>query len=58
MSLCMPYVTVGLDQISSVVQTNAATAEESAASSEELSSQATMLENLMSEFRLSDTYTV
>lgn len=51
-------VTVGLDQISSVVQTNAATAEESAASSEELSSQATMLENLMSEFRLSDEYTV
>ena len=36
----------------------AATAEESAASSEELSSQATMLENLMSEFRLSDAYTV
>ena len=51
-------VTVGLDQISSIVQTNAATAEENAASSEELSSQATMLENLMSAFRLSDAYTV
>ena len=51
-------VTLGLDQISSVVQTNAATAEEGAASSEELSSQATMLENLMGEFKLSDAYAV
>ena len=45
-------ITLGLDQISSVVQTNAATAEESAASSEELSGQASMLENLMSQFKL------
>lgn len=45
-------VTVGLDQISSVVQTNSATAEESAAASEELSRQASMLKNLVAEFRL------
>lgn len=45
-------ITLGLDQISSVVQTNAATAEESAASSEELSGQASMLENLMAQFKL------
>lgn len=45
-------VTMGLDQISSVVQTNAATAQESAASSEELSGQASMLQNLMAQFRL------
>ena len=45
-------ITLGLDQISSVVQTNAATAEESAASSEELAGQANMLENLMAQFKL------
>ena len=45
-------VTVGTDQISSVVQTNSATAEESAAASEELSSQAQVLSNLISQFRI------
>lgn len=45
-------VNVGVDQISSVVQTNAATAEESAASSEELNGQAAELQNLTSKFVL------
>ena len=45
-------ITKGLEQISSVVQTNAATAEESAASSEELSGQASILESLMTQFKL------
>ena len=45
-------VTLGVDQISSVVQTNSATAEESAASSEELSGQAAMLKSLVSKFRV------
>lgn len=45
-------ITVGIDQISSVVQTNSATAEESAAASEELSSQAALLEQLFKKFRL------
>lgn len=45
-------VNVGVDQISSVVQTNAATAEQSAASSEELSGQAQELQNLTSKFIL------
>lgn len=45
-------VTTGIDQISSVVQTNSATAEESAAASEELSGQAQMLKNLISRFNL------
>lgn len=49
-------VTQGLDQISSVVQTNAATAEESAASSEELSGQASMLEKLMAQFKLAEEF--
>lgn len=45
-------VTLGIDQISSVVQTNSATAEESAAASEELSAQAQMLRRLVSQFKL------
>lgn len=45
-------VTQGVDQISSVVQTNSATAEESAAASEELSGQASMLKDLVSRFKL------
>lgn len=47
-------VTIGIDQISSVVQTNSATAEESAASSEELSSQADLLKKLVSQFKLAN----
>ena len=45
-------VTVGVEQISNVVQTNSATAEQSAAASEELSGQASMLDSLVSEFKL------
>ena len=45
-------VTQGIDQISSVVQTNSATAEQSAAASEELSSQAQMLKQLIDGFQL------
>lgn len=48
-------VTTGVDQISSVVQTNSATAEESAAASEELSGQAQMLKDLVSKFKLRQT---
>lgn len=45
-------VTQGMDQVSAVVQTNSATAEESAASSEELSGQAQTMRNLVGRFRL------
>ena len=45
-------VTIGIDQISSVVQTNSATSEQSAAAAEELSSQSSMLKQLISQFRL------
>ena len=45
-------VTEGIDQISAVVQTNSATSEESAAASEELSSQASLMKNLMMKFTL------
>ena len=45
-------VTEGIDQISSVVQTNSATSEESAAASEELSSPASLMKDLMMTFTL------
>ncbi len=45
-------VTQGVDQIASVVQTNSATAEESAAASEELSGQAHVMKELVGQFRL------
>ena len=51
-SQSMLQVTQGLDQISSVVQTNSATAEEDAAASEKLSSQASMMKNLIEKFKL------
>lgn len=47
-------VTEGIDQISSVIQTNSATAEESAAASEELFSQSSLLKSLVGRFRLKD----
>lgn len=47
-------VTVGIDQISGVVQTNSATSEESAAASQELSGQAQMLKDLVAEFKLTE----
>ena len=42
----------GVDSISSVIQTNSATAQESAAASEELSGQAQLLQQLLSQFTL------
>ena len=47
-------ISIGMDQISSVVQSNTATAEESAAASEELSGQAQILNDLMSKFILKE----
>lgn len=48
-------VTQGIDQISSVVQTNSATAEESAAASEELSGQSQILKHLIGQFKLKES---
>lgn len=45
-------VTLGMNQISSVVQTNSASAEESAAASEELNGQADLLRNLINQIKL------
>ena len=43
-------ITQGIEQVSGVVQTNSATAEESAAASEELNSQARLLDDMVSKF--------
>ncbi|MEG0616562.1 MAG: methyl-accepting chemotaxis protein [Oscillospiraceae bacterium] len=48
-------ITLGIEQISSVVQTNSATAEESAAASEELSGQSQLLKELISKFKLKNS---
>lgn len=47
-------VTVGVDQISSVVQTNSATAQQSSAASEELAGQAELLKKAVGRFKLKD----
>lgn len=44
-------VTTGIDQISSVIQTNSATAEESAAASQQMSAQAVLLHKIVSGFK-------
>lgn len=48
----MRQAEIGVNQISSVVESNAATAEEASATSEELSAQATMLDELVGQFKL------
>ncbi|MBR3705084.1 MAG: methyl-accepting chemotaxis protein, partial [Oscillospiraceae bacterium] len=47
-------INTGIDQIASVVQTNSATAEQSAAASEELSGQASVVKDMVGKFILRD----
>jgi methyl-accepting chemotaxis protein len=49
-------INVGIDQVAQVIQQNSATAEESAAASEEMSSQSNLLEELIAQFKLKDSY--
>jgi len=51
-AVAIMQITQGIEQISGVVQTNSATAEESAAASEELSGQASLLKELVEKFEL------
>jgi methyl-accepting chemotaxis protein len=58
-SAAITQITTGIDQVAQVVQQNSATAEESAAASEELNSQSVMLTNLVGQFKIrgaSDMY--
>ena len=45
-------INIGVDQVAQVVQQNSATAQQSAAASEEMSSQSTMLQELIAQFKL------
>lgn len=51
-SLAISQINTGVDQVAQVVQQNSATAEQSAAASEQMSGQSTMLEDLISQFKL------
>lgn len=51
----LQQVTQGIDDVSSVVQTSTTTAHESAATSQELSSQAVLMRNLITQFTLKET---
>ncbi len=55
-AVSIAQINLGIEQISSVVQTNSATSEESAAASEELSSQATLMRQLVSRFKVKDLH--
>ncbi|MDR0491188.1 MAG: methyl-accepting chemotaxis protein [Oscillospiraceae bacterium] len=48
-------INIGVDQVAQVVQLNSATAEESAAASEEMSEQSKILEKLITEFKLKNS---
>jgi len=51
-SIGISQINTGIDQVAQVVQQNSATAEESAAASEQMSSQSSILEELISQFKL------
>ena len=51
-AIAVSQITQGVDQISAVVQTNSATAQQSAAASEELSGQANLMKTLMAQFNI------
>ena len=53
-SLSISQINIGVDQMAQVVHQNSATAEESAAASEEMSAQSAILRELISQFKLRD----
>ena len=55
-SSAMEQVNTGIDQVANVVQQNSATAEESAAASQEMSSQSSVLLGLISKFNLKGSH--
>lgn len=54
-AMAIVQINQGIEQISSVVQTNVATAEESVSASEELSGQSNILNKLISKFKLKES---
>ena len=55
-SLAIGQINVGIDQVAQVVQQNSATAEESAAASQEMKGQSDMLQQLISQFKLAGSH--
>jgi len=55
-SLSITQINTGIDQVVQVVQQNSATAEQSAAASEEMSGQSDMLQQLIARFNLKDSH--
>ena len=53
-SLGISHINTGIDQVAQVIQQNSATAQESAAASQEMSAQALMLEELITQFKLKE----
>jgi methyl-accepting chemotaxis protein len=53
-TVSISQINTGVDQVAQVVQQNSATAEESAAASEEMSGQAVLLQQLISRFKLNN----
>ncbi|MCL1975136.1 MAG: methyl-accepting chemotaxis protein [Firmicutes bacterium] len=54
-TLSISQINTGIDQVAQVVQQNSATAEQSAAASQEMSGQASVLEQLISQFKLNNS---
>lgn len=53
-SVGIAQIELGIDQVTQIIQTNSATAEESAAASEEMNSQSVVLEELMKQFKIKE----
>ena len=54
-SEAITQINTGIEQVSQVIQLNSATSEESAAAADEMSNQADMLTQAISQFKLKDT---
>ncbi|MCL2086721.1 MAG: methyl-accepting chemotaxis protein [Oscillospiraceae bacterium] len=53
-TLAVSQINIGIDQVSQVIQQSSATAEQSAAASQQMSGQATLLRDLVQEFKLKE----
>ena len=53
-SVSIDRINIGIDQVAQVVSQNSATAQESAAASEEMSGQSALLQDLISQFKIND----
>jgi len=57
-SAAITQINIGIDQVAQVIQQNSASAEESAAASQQMSSQANILEDMLAQLKLKDNGTL